>query len=585
MDAWHRSYPAGIWAVDFEFTALPGERQQPVCMVAHELHSGHTIRLWEDQFGDAPPFPIGPDALFVAYYASAELGCFRTLGWPMPARILDLYAEFRDRTSGLPRPCGAGLLGALAYFGLGDRGATEKHELQQAIGDGTWRGRFEQAEVLDYCAGDVLDLERLLRAMAPRIDLPRALLRGRYMGAAAAIEFNGSPIDVPTLEPLREHWTGIQDQLIVEIDRDYGVFDGRTFKADRWVRWLTDHGIPWPRLESGQLALDDDTFRHMARAHPEVAPMRELRHALSSLRLADLAVGRDGRNRTLLGAFGSRTGRNQPSNSKFIFGPSVWLRGLIKPPPGMGLAYIDWAGQEFGIGAALSGDGNMLAAYLSGQPYIEFGKQIGALPADATKRSHPAAQNLYKICCLGILYDMGEQTLASHIGGSLQEARGLLRAHHQTYPKFWEYSDAAVAYAMLNGSLHTRYGWHVHTTRNTNPRTLRNFPLQANAAEMMRLAAISATEGGIEVCAVVHDAFLICAPLDRLEEDIARMRAAMARASHLVLDGFEIRTDVHRVPDPRRLKYIDRYMDDRGKVMWERVMQLLARCQAGKAAA
>ena len=86
MDAWHRSYPAGIWAVDFEFTALPGERQQPVCMVAHELHSGHTIRLWEDQFGDAPPFPIGPDALFVAYYASAELGCFRTLGWPMPAR-------------------------------------------------------------------------------------------------------------------------------------------------------------------------------------------------------------------------------------------------------------------------------------------------------------------------------------------------------------------------------------------------------------------------------------------------------------------------------------------------------------------
>ena len=38
-------------------------------------------------------------------------------------------------------------------------------------------------------------LERLLPAMLPRIDLPRALLRGRYMKAAAAMEHNGTPID------------------------------------------------------------------------------------------------------------------------------------------------------------------------------------------------------------------------------------------------------------------------------------------------------------------------------------------------------------------------------------------------------
>ena len=55
--------------------------------------------------------------MFVAYYASAELGCHLALGWPMPARILDLYAEFRCRTSGVATPCGSGLLGALAFFG------------------------------------------------------------------------------------------------------------------------------------------------------------------------------------------------------------------------------------------------------------------------------------------------------------------------------------------------------------------------------------------------------------------------------------------------------------------------------------
>ena len=58
-----------------------------------------------------------------------------------------------------------------------------------------------------------------------------------------------------------------------------------------------------PVLGSGRLDLSDGTFRQMARAHPAVAPMRELRSALSDMRLADLAVGSDGRNRTILSAF------------------------------------------------------------------------------------------------------------------------------------------------------------------------------------------------------------------------------------------------------------------------------------------
>src|SRR5262249_13141241 len=156
------------------------------------------------------------------------------------------------------------------------------------------------------------------------------------------------------LNLLLQNWTNIQDELIASIDASYGVFDGRTFKADRFAQFLVKQGIPWPRLESGRLDMSDDAFRQMARGNPLVAPLRELRGSLSEMRLADLAVGRDGRNRTLLSPFRARSGRNQPSNSKFIFGPSVWLRGLIQPPPGHGIAYIDWAQQEFGIAAALS---------------------------------------------------------------------------------------------------------------------------------------------------------------------------------------------------------------------------------------
>ena len=184
-----------VVVVDFEFIAIPGERPGPVCLVAHELRSGRRFRIFQDHFGPSPPYASGNDVLFVAYYASAELGCYRVLGWPMPERILDPFIEFRDRTNGLTTPAGAGLLGALVYFGLDATNATKKSEMQQAIGSNTWRGRFSPEEILDYCEADVIALERLLRAMLPRIDLPRALLRGRYMAAAAAMEYNGTPID------------------------------------------------------------------------------------------------------------------------------------------------------------------------------------------------------------------------------------------------------------------------------------------------------------------------------------------------------------------------------------------------------
>ena len=243
----------------FEEASRSGERPRPVCMVARDLVSGKTWKLWRDEFGLLPPFPIGPDALFVAYYASAELGCFRALGWPKPTSILDLFTEFRDRTNGLPTPAGASLIGALTFFGLDSIGGQEKDELRALILRGGPWSEQERAAILDYCATDIAALERLLPAMLPRIDLPRALLRGRYMAAAAAMEWNGVPIDVSALTLLRERWTDIQDDLIQTIDADYGAFEGRSFRAQRWEDYLVAQNIPWPLL------LDQRQRRSVAR--------------------------------------------------------------------------------------------------------------------------------------------------------------------------------------------------------------------------------------------------------------------------------------------------------------------------------
>ena len=195
------------------------------------------------------------------------------------------------------------------------------------------------------------------------------------------------------------------------------------------------------------------------------------------------------------------------------------------------------------------------------------------------QETHGPTRELFKQCVLAVQYGMEAAGLAARIGQPPIVARDLLRSHRETYRKFWVWSDAAVDTAMLSGSLHTVFGWTVHVGENSNPRSLRNFPMQGNGAELLRLACTLATERGIEVCAPVHDAVLICAPLDRLEHDVARMRAAMAEASRIVLAGFELTTDVHVTQPPNR------YSDIRGRVMWDRVMFLIDRRQARRASA
>ena len=67
---------------------------------------------------------------------------------------------------------------------------------------------------------------------------------------------------------------------------------------------------------------------------------------------------------------------------------------------------------------------------------------------------------------------------------------------------------------MLLNRLHTVFGWTVRVGPDANPRSLRNFPCQANGAEMMRLACCLATERGVSVVAPVHDAVMVEGPAD-----------------------------------------------------------------------
>jgi DNA polymerase-1 len=125
-----------IVAVDFEFTALPGERPGPICVVAQELGSGRRFRIFQDQFPSSPPWATGSCVLTLAYFSSSDWNCYRAQNWPLPEHIIDLFVEFRWLTNGLSPP-GAKLINVLTYFGLDAMNAVEKKELQDALGNNT----------------------------------------------------------------------------------------------------------------------------------------------------------------------------------------------------------------------------------------------------------------------------------------------------------------------------------------------------------------------------------------------------------------------------------------------------------------
>ena len=537
-----------IWLVDFEFSIGADGLPQPICMVAIELRSGQSVRLWfAGGDGQLAPFDLRAEALFVAYFASAEFGCFLALGWERPANTLDLYAEFRNATNGMDLAAGNGLLGALCFYGLPFMSTETKDELRGLALRGGPFSDDEAAALIDYCASDVQALAALFGAMEASVDLGRALLRGRYMWCVAEIERTGVPVDDGLLRALRASWSELRLDLVRQLDERYSVFEDGRFRASKFRHYLFAAGIQWPEDDRGHLCLSDDVVADMATLHPELVPLRVGRQALAQLKPEEFAVGTDARSRTLLSPFRSKTGRNQPRSKRFVLGGSSWLRRVIRTPRDQSLAYVDWEQQEFGIAAALSGDAAMLEAYSSGDPYLAFAKQAAAVPASATKQSHGAERELFKQCALGVLFGMTAYGLATRIGKPLEAARQLLRLHRSTFPRFWDWSDAAIYSARLNGRISTTFGWQLLVTDETNDRTLRNYPMQANGAEMLRLAVIFARELGVSICAPVHDALLIDAPAAEIQAAVTAVRAAMAEASRVVLDGVELRTDVQLV--------------------------------------
>jgi DNA polymerase-1 len=585
-----------VWAVDYEYYPGPGlanggrdgDIPTPLCLVAIEMRTGRVVRQWQDEFGACAPYRLDAGALFISYLTTAEFGCHIALNWPQPACSLDGYIEFRhyvndgaakseDREKGF-----YSLGGALLYFCENGIDTAHKKEMQDRILQGPPFSADEREQILTYCEDDVRALERLVHHLAPTIrSLPHAMSRCDVTWALAQEEHRGVPLDRSRLDPIKAMWDPIRVDLALMGNRDYGVYefvDGQPHWRRHLFKALVErNGWAWPAYDDGSLDETQETFREMAGRYPEVETLRETKYTLAKLRLNVLAVGTDGRNRCLLGPYGTKTARNAPSTTGFVFGPAKWLRFMIAPPPGRVLVHRDYRQQEIRIAAVLSGDSELLAACERGDVYLGVAGQLGFVHESMSADELENVRALFKSVVLGISYGLGARSLALRTGLMRFQAYEILNRLRAQFHKYEEFARSTVDHAGLNLEIGTQFGWVMQCPSGINPRTVRNFPVQSSASEILHVACVLAERRGIQIIAPIHDALLAEGPADQAEELSAALDRVMRDASAVVLRGYELPTDQQIV------RFGEHYFDKRGKKMWETVEQSVARLERRRA--
>jgi DNA polymerase-1 len=493
--------------------------------------------------------------------------------WKLPDEVIDTLAEARTVRGQVNPAAGSwGLLHVAASFGVETMSAEHKDEMRHlAMGDDVPSDR--RAELIDYCLDDVRTGLAVWNVIEPQVDIREAELRGRYLRALARIERRGIPADADLIKRLQEHKPAILDAAWLRARVEYpGVIsESGHFTSAGWLEWCAREGIRWPRLPSGAPALDADTFKNMSDRFPPVRTMAYARKMRGQGRKFESPLGGDGRLRCMLSPFGSDTGRNQPSTSRYIFGASAWMRSVVMAPEGRVLAYVDFRSQEVAVAAKLSNDVALLADYQSGDPYMAFAIRAGAAPRGATRKSHPSERASYKVAALSLQYGISEQSLAQNLGVHVFEARRLVRDHKEAYPSYWSWRGAIIDEVLCGGFASTCYGWRRRAKPKDSANSIANFPVQATGAEILRIAIIALEEAGHSVVAPVHDAVLVEMDEDGWEDELTEIRRIMARAAATVTGGLEIPTDAE-ITFPG-----ENFLDARGAAFWEILKPVIGR--------
>jgi hypothetical protein len=421
--------------IDSEFDAKKGRGERPglpVCICAIEIdQDGH-----ETEHRLAAPYPArapwdrGDRFLAVGFALSAEAGSFLNVGWSFPVPAIDLYAEYMvlhntemSRGEGGKQP-GPSLLRACQRYRVAGMDKTYKEDMRSLAYTKTDHTPEEIALLQDYCIEDNRMVMRLYRRMRPHIDLLRAPIRGAFMMEIERIRWKGIPIDTSAYRPAKQHAPAIVSKMRLELNRKLGaeVYFHDVFKREAMFRVMQRNQIPIPiDPKTGKASCATRLVKSMIETYPLLKDYYEDKRMIDAVKNLKLEIGSDDRNRFWLNPFGTKTGRNNPSTNRALFGLPHTMRSFMKPLPGMALAQVDYGAQEIGEAAALSGDPALIEDYMSGDPYRKFAAaSLGILNPSEQQRQ------IYKATVLGRIYGQGTAALARNLGISKFQAQHIM---------------------------------------------------------------------------------------------------------------------------------------------------------------
>lgn len=207
---------------------------------------------------------------------------------------------------------------------------------------------------------------------------------------------------------------------------------------------------------------------------------------------------------------------------------------LLAPAQGNLYALVDYSSQEPAIAACFAGDKGLQAAYQQGDLYEQIGK-------------HPRLASLgrgeLKAAVLPYSYGQSPDTYAKEHRILLVEAQRRWNALREIFHLVDAELNRRSQLAFRDGFVRC-LDWATHVTPLSNPRAVRNWPVQAAGADIMRRAVIGLYDAGIDLRLTIHDAFLIRVPVAETEQQVAKAIAVLRRASALVLGGFELNVKV-----------------------------------------
>ena len=161
--------------------------------------------------------------------------------------------------------------------------------------------------------------------------------------------------------------------------------------------------------------------------------------------------------------------------------------------------------------------------------------------------------------------------MAALTGLTRSEAHEILARLRARFHRFYDFVHSVGDHAGLNLEISTCFDWRLKCPSGSNPRTIRNFPMQSAGAMILHTACLLAERRGVEIVAPIHDAFVAQCDARDVEDVSAALDRVMRDASAVVLRGFELPTDCQIIRPG------ERYFDKRGKAMWDTVTRLLAK--------